>query len=213
MSTRQLGIFGVSGFAREVGDIAHALGYEPVYIARDQADIDAWHFPEQIILEQDVQRLDADDFAIGIGDNSIRQKVSERYSSHCNFINVIHPSATFGRLQLATINSRKGVIVCAGARLTNNIEVGNFNIFNLNATVGHDVILEDFINIAPGANISGNVHIEKGCWIGSGAVVNQGDSAMKLTIGKNTIIGSGSVVVKSCEHNAVYVGIPAKKIK
>lgn len=210
---KQIGIFGTSGFAREVGDIAEALGFEPIYVARDQSEIDALTFTSEVILERDVLQLKGSDFAIGIGDNQVRRQVSARYSNQLRFANLIHPSASFGNGQLAAIAERKGVIICAGVRFTNNIQIGNFTIFNLNATVGHDVLCEDFVNIAPGANISGNVHIEAGCWIGTGAVINQGDSASKLRIGSNTTIGSGSVVVKACDHDAVYVGIPAKRIK
>ena len=210
---KKIGIFGTSGFAREVGDIAFTLGFEPIYVARDQCEADALAFTGEVILERDVEQLMEADFAIGIGDNKVRRKVSERYAGQLRFTNLIHPSATFGNGQLASIADRKGVIVCAGVRFTNNIEVGSFTIFNLNATVGHDVFCEDFVNIAPGANISGNVHIEAGCWIGTGAVINQGEADNKLRIGTNTTIGSGSVVVKSCDHNAVYVGIPAKRIK
>jgi len=210
---RKCGIFGTSGFAREVGDIAFILGFEPIYIARDQAEADEWTFTGEVILERDVQQLGEADFAIGIGGNQVRQKISARYSNRLLFTNLIHPSATFGTGQLAAIAYRRGVIVCAGVRFTNNIQVGNFTIFNLNATVGHDVFCEDFVNIAPGASISGNVHIEAGCWIGTGAVINQGNADSKLRIGTNTMIGSGSVVVKSCDHDAVYVGVPATRIK
>lgn len=34
-----------------------------------------------------------------------------------------------------------------------------------------------------------------------------------IKIGDNTTIGAGSVVVKDCESNSIYVGNPAKKIK
>jgi acetyltransferase-like isoleucine patch superfamily enzyme len=83
----------------------------------------------------------------------------------------------------------------------------------LNATVGHDVTIEDFVNIAPGAHISGNVWIKQGCWIGTGAVINQGANEKKLSIGAQTTIGSGSVVIKDCDEHAVYVGSPARRIK
>lgn len=210
---KKFGVFGTSGFAREVGDIAYQLGFEPIYIARDQSEADEATFSGHVVLERDVMQLKDADFAIGIGDNLVRSKVSARYTNLLRFTNLIHPSATFGRGQLEALASRMGVIVCSGVRFTNSIEVGNFNIFNLNVTVGHDVICEDFVNIAPGANISGNVHIEANCWIGTGAVINQGNSDNKLRIGANTTVGSGSVVVKSCDPDAIYVGIPAKKIK
>lgn len=86
-------------------------------------------------------------------------------------------------------------------------------MFNLNTTIGHDVIFEDFVNVSPGANFSGNLHIVSCCWVGIGAVINQGRGIAKLRIGEDTIIDSGAVVIKDCEPNALYVGAPTKRIK
>lgn len=210
---KRLGIFGTSGFAREVGDIAVELGYLPIYIARDQMEFDAWSFPGQIMLESEVDRHVDMEFVIGVGENVVRRKVAERFSGRLRFATLIHPGATFGQLQRRAIEERKGVVVCAGVRFTNNIQVGDFSIFNLNATIGHDTIVEDFVNVAPGVCISGNVHLGRGAWVGTGAAINQGSNASKLHVGANTVIGSGSVVVKDCEPDAVYVGIPARRIK
>lgn len=210
---KRLGIFGTSGFAREVGDVANELGYQPIYIARDQTEQDAWTFPGDVILESRVNDYRDIGFAIGIGENVIRQKIAQRFAGQLSFVNLIHPSATFGQNQRRSIEAKQGIIVCAGVRFTNNIQVGDFGIFNLNTTIGHDVIVDDFVNLAPGAHISGNVHIGARCWIGTGAAINQGNGATKLHIGEDTVIGSGSVVVKACEPNSVYVGIPAKRIK
>jgi len=211
--SKTIGIFGTSGFARETADIAYEVGFAPIFIARDQGERDAWDFSDDIILESEVERFKDMAFTIGIGENAIRQKVALRFTNKLRFTNLVHPSATFGKRQREHIESKSGVIVCAGVRFTNNIVVGDFSIFNLNSTVGHDVIIEEFVNIAPGANISGNVHIETRCWVGTGATINQGSIDTKLCIGADTTIGSGSVVVKSCDPNAVYVGITAKRIK
>ena len=215
--TKTLGIFGTSGFAREVDDIACALGWHTVFIARDAAEREAWQGPGEVLLECDLAATAATtagwQFTIGIGDNAARQKVAQRHASQLDFINLLHPSASFGRGQQALIEARRGVIVCAGVRFTNNIQVGDFSIFNLNVTVGHDVTVDDFVNVSPGANISGNVHIGSRCWVGTGAALNQGTPEAKLQIGADTMIGSGSVVVRDCAPSAVYVGIPAKRIK
>ena len=210
---KSLGIFGTSGFAREVNDIASELGYRTVYICRDQAELEGRSSPGDAMLERDVGRYGDMQFAIGIGENAVRQKVARRFCKELRFVNLIHPSASFGRGQRDVICASKGVIVCAGVRFTNNIQVGDFTIFNLNATIGHDAILDDFVNVSPGANISGNVHIGTRCWLGTGAALNQGKGGAKLIIGADTVIGSGSVVVKECEANAVYVGNPARRIK
>lgn len=209
----KLGVFGTSGFAREVADIAHVLEYDVVFIARDDEELSSWSFPGRVILESEMDQLSGAEFVIGIGENSVREKIAKRYSSTLKFTNLVHPTASFGRNQREQLASCRGVIVCAGVRLTSNIQVGDFTVFNLNATVGHDSIIEGFVNLSPGAHISGNVHLEERCWVGSGAVINQGRSYQKLVIGRDTVIGSGAVVVKDCESDAVYVGAPAKRIK
>lgn len=210
---KTLGIFGTSGMAREVGDIAYEVGYSPIYIAQNQVELDAWKFPYDVILETEVERFKGMDFVIGIGENFIRQRVAKRFAKAIHFCSLIHPSATFGQGQRKLVESRSGTIVCAGVRFTNNIQVGNFDIFNQNVTVAHDVIVEDFVHLAPGSVISGNVHVASRCWIGAGAVINQGSSDTKLRIGTDTIIGSGAIVIAPCDHSAVYVGVPAKRIK
>ena len=154
----RIGIFGTSGMAREAGDIALELGLEPVYVARDEAELRAWSFSAKVILEQDVDQYTDLPFVIGIGENHIRRAVAERFQDSLSFTNLVHPSATFGCGQLDLLEHCKGTIVAAGARFTSGIAVGDFCIFNQNTTVAHDCRVESFVHVAPGANLSGNVH-------------------------------------------------------
>lgn len=209
----RIGIFGTSGMARETADIAWELGLEPIYVARDQADLDACPFPGQVILESDIDRYHGMDYVIGIGDNEIRQRIAQCYTDRLRFTNLIHPSASFGKGQRELVETKRGVIVCAGVRFTNNIQVGDFCIFNLNSTISHDVVIDECVYVAPGAHITGNVHVESRAWVGIGVAINQGNESLKRRIGADTTIGSGAVVVKDCEPNAIYAGIPARRIK
>lgn len=213
LDMKRFGIFGTSGMAREAGDIAYDLGYSPIYVARDRAELDAWRFSDEVVLEDELRRYKDISYVIGIGDNTVRQTVAQRFANEINFSNLIHSSATFGQGQRTLIEKKQGVIVAAGVHFTNNIQVGNFDIFNQGATIAHDVEFGDFVHIAPGGIVSGNVSIGQGCWIGAGAIVNQGANAKKLHIGENTVIGSGAVVICPCESDAVYAGAPAKRIK
>lgn len=209
----QIGIFGTSGMAREAGDIAWELGLKPVYVARDQVELNACSLQGLVILESDIDRYLDISYVIGIGDNRIRQRIAQRHVERLRFVNLIHPSATFGKGQRELIEAKRGIIVCAGVRFTNNIEVGNFCIFNLNSTISHDVVIDECVFVAPGANITGNVHVEARAWIGIGVAINQGNENKKCRIGEDTTIGSGAVVVKDCEPNAIYTGVPARRIK
>ena len=51
------------------------------------------------------------------------------------------------------------------------------------------------------------VAIGNNVFIGMNSIITRG-----VRIGDNVIIGAGSVVAKDCESNAVYAGVPAKKL-
>lgn len=211
MELRKAAIFGASSFAREVADICVTLGFdETVFIDLNPEGNSYFNFP--LLAEDKILELINDDFSfiIGVGDNHLREKIYKKYS-HLHFPNIIHPSASFGFKQHEHISGSSGNIIAAGVRMTNNIRIGNFSIFNLNCTVGHDCIFDDFINIAPGVNISGNVYLKEKAFIGAGATILQGKSLEdKLTIGRNCLIGASALVHKNISDNSVAYGIPAK---
>jgi sugar O-acyltransferase (sialic acid O-acetyltransferase NeuD family) len=206
-------VVGTSGFAREVSDIVAALGHRCVFVAANADERASWVGDDEVILESDLAARAPCRMALGIGDNTVRRTLAGKLAQFGAFPALLHPSASFGRGQREAVEAREGVIVCAGVRMTNAIALGHFSIVNLNATIGHDVIVEPFCNIAPGANISGCVHLGEGVWIGTGAAVNQGSAAKRLAIGAGTMIGSGAVVVKDCDAHSTYVGNPARKLE
>jgi sugar O-acyltransferase (sialic acid O-acetyltransferase NeuD family) len=210
---KRLGIIGTSGFAREVNDVGEALGFQAIYFAKNKAEVQAWKFTSEVVPESSVSKYRDMPFVIGIGECDLRQRIWERLKSELHFATLIHPTASFGVGQRERVEAAIGSVVCAGVRFTNNIQVGIFTIFNLNCTVGHDTIIDNFANLSPGANISGNVHIGAKCWIGTGAVVLQGQPGTKLTIGPAAVIGAGAVVIHDCEADGVYAGVPAKRIR
>lgn len=210
---KTIGIFGTSGFARELDDIVFALGWQAIFVARDEVQLASWTRADEVILEKDVLRHKEIPFVIGVGDPAAKQGVWHRFAQELRFENLIHPTATFGRHQRQAVDNERGIVVAAGARLMNEVRVGAFSVFDLNVTVGHDTVVGAFAHLAPGATVSGNVDVGERCWIGAGAVVNQGKPGRKLLIGADTIIGSGAVVVSDCDASSVYVGVPARKIE
>ena len=60
----------------------------------------------------------------------------------------------------------------------------------------------------PSVNISGEVKIDEGVYVGTGAkIINQ------LEIGEYSIVGAGAVVSKTLPAKCTAVGVPAKPIK
>lgn len=52
------------------------------------------------------------------------------------------------------------------------------------------------------------IHIQENCWLGANVTVLPG-----VTIGKNSVIGAGSVVTKDIPENVVAVGVPCKVLR
>jgi len=121
---------------------------------------------------------------------------------------LIHPRVERSRW----IHFGPGAVICAGSILTTNISIGAHVQINLDCTVGHDVLMDDFVTLAPGAHISGWVHLAKGAYVGTGAVVINGTAANPIFIGEGAVVGAGACVVKSVETGTTVVGVPAKAI-
>ena len=73
------------------------------------------------------------------------------------------------------------------------------------------MILINYIFIGHGSNISGNVLLSEGAYIGSNACVLQGESEKnQMILGAYATIGAGAVVTKDVPDNVVVKGVPAK---
>ncbi|QAT48882.1 sugar O-acyltransferase [Caproiciproducens sp. NJN-50] len=206
----KLAIFGASGFARETSDIAERTGYDEIFFIGKTAENPIQGHP--VILEEKVPSLVRGGFSfiIGIGSPAARKSVWSRFPE-LNYVNLIHPSATFGSGQLEEVQKRIGNIIFAGARFSNRIRMGNHGVFYFNCTVAHDCVMEDFVTVCPGANLSGNVRLKEGAYLGVNSCVIQGGSeAEKMTVGRFATVGAGAVVTKNVPDHRIVKGIPAK---
>ncbi len=141
-----------------------------------------------------------------VGSANVRRKIVAKIKQmgQYQFPNLIDPDVkNFQFLELG-----EGNIICAGNILTVNITIQDFAIINLSCTIGHDVVIESFATIYPGTNISGYTHVESGVELGTGSKIIQGK-----TIGKNTIVGAGAVVVRDLPGDCTVIGTPAKPVK
>lgn len=143
---------------------------------------------------------------VAIGSASIREKIATEIKKigEFQFPNLIDPDVQMSQF----VSMGEGNIVCAGNILTVNIRLEDFVILNLSCTVGHDAVLESFVTVYPGVNISGNVCVGRRTELGTGSKIIQG-----ITLGNDAIIGAGAVVVRPIPSDCVAMGIPAKPVK
>ncbi len=119
-------------------------------------------------------------------------------------ISIAHPSAIIA--ENAIIG--EGAQILAGAIIQPEAKIGKECIINTGASVDHEDILEDGVEIAPGAVLAGLVRVETCAWVASGAII-----LPRLTIGADSIVGAGAVVIENVPPRTVVVGIPARKLK
>lgn len=139
---------------------------------------------------------------IAIGDPKKRKRSVQLLDKKgVSFYNAIHPSAIISDF----VSMGTGVIVCAGSILSVNSSIKNHVIINLNCTIGHDAVLEDFCSIMPGVSIGGEDHLGEGVYAGTGATIIQ-----QITIGQWSIIGAGATVITDVPEKVTAFGLPAK---
>lgn len=211
---KDIAIFGVGGFGREVLALIKDInkveptwnivgffddGYEKGLIINGyptlgtSADLNKWETPISV--------------AISIGNPVIKKKILDKITNPLvDYPTLIHPTVWIGDSEFVEMG--KGCIICAGNLITTNIKIGDFVILNLGCTVGHDTIIKKYSAFMPSVNISGEVIIDEGVYVGTGAkIINQ------LEIGDYTVVGAGAVVSKTLPSHCTAVGVPAKPIK
>lgn len=206
-------IVGAGGFGREVKMLIDQLNskenvYEFEGYYDDAFEIGTTINSNEVLgsildLANTTEKLNV---VVAIGAPDIKRKIIEKLSNpNLRFPTLIDPSVLIGT---EFVSIGKGCIICAGTIITCNIEIKDFVILNLMCTVGHDTTIHSYSSFMPSVNISGEVVIHEGVYVGTGAkIINQ------LEIGEQTIIGAGAVVSKTLPEKCTAVGIPAKPIK
>ena len=209
---RKIAIVGSGGFAREVMTLIMDINrckpqYEIVgFVGLDKTQT-IHGYPvigndEEVNLTKEPLSL-----VIAVGEPHMKAKIRTKYTNPLiSFPTLVHPSVLIGDNQSVLFG--EGCVVCAGCILTTDIQIKDFVTLNLMCTVGHDTVIESCSSFMPSVNISGEVLIHEGVYVGTGAkIINQ------LEIGEKTIVGAGAVVAKSLPADCTAVGMPAKPIK
>ena len=150
-------------------------------------------------------RIDAG--LITIGDNWSRFKVYNSIIEQVpsfQFINAIHPSVIIGK----NVEIGFGVVMMAGVIVNPLAKIGNFTFFATGCQIEHDCIIQDYASVSAGSVMGGYVTIGKFSAITLGVTILD-----RLNIGENSVIGSGSLVLKDIPNNVLAHGNPINKVR
>lgn len=80
-------------------------------------------------------------------------------------------------------------------------------ILNTNCSLDHDCCMGNYSCLAPNSVVGGNTRIGDYSYIGIGCTVFH-----NIEIGRNCIVGGGSLVIRDTSSDSVFFGSPAKFI-
>lgn len=146
-----------------------------------------------------------DGIVVAIGNNARRRDLTRQLATAGEtFVSVIHPQAVVSPGAIVG----PGSMILAGAVVNTGAYLGLGVIVNTCASLDHHNQIGDYVHIAPGAHLGGNVRV------GEGALIGLGTSVMpQRAIGAWAITGAGATVVHDVPAGATVVGIPARIIK
>lgn len=207
------GIYGASGFGREVMPLAREQ------LLRDGGSPDQLVFIDdnpQSDFVNDCRVVTYESFiscdsrerhvSIAIANSSVRQKLAERLLA--DNVKLWHVRAG-NTVVMDQVNMGEGAVLCPFVTITSNIKIGKCFHANIYSYVAHDCQLGDFVTFAPSVKCNGNVVIENHAYIGTGAVIKQGKPGKPLIIGEGAIVGMGAVVTKNVPAGLTVIGNPA----
>lgn len=139
-----------------------------------------------------------------IGDVSIREKLYDNLKYIGFRFPVIKDKTS---IISKNVVIKEGTFVGKGAIINSGTIIGKNCIINTGSILEHDCNIKDFVHIAPGVSLSGNVSIEEKTHIGTNSTIIQG-----IKIGKSCIIGAGSVVIKDIDDLKKAYGNPSKEV-
>lgn len=206
-------IVGAKGFAKEVLEVLHQLNQLDNLVFYDDVNVETpeklfGQFPVLRTIEQALIYFKTIDnkFTIGVGNPVLRKKLYDKFMAlGGQFTPTISPLALLGSYN---VEIGEGVNILSGATISNSVSIGKGCLIYYNSIITHDCTIGDFVEIAPSVMLLGRSIINSFSQIGANSTI-----LPDVKIGKNVIIGAGSVVTKNIPDNYMALGVPAKIIK
>jgi len=144
---------------------------------------------------------------IAIADKKVREKLTQKCID--NGVEMMSVQS-LNVVVMDEVTIGEGSVLSPFVTVTSNVSIGKSFHANIYSYVAHDCVIGDFVTFSPSVKCNGNVHIQDGVYVGTGAIIYPGTKSNPIVIGKNSKVGAGAVVTKSVPENVTVIGNPAK---
>lgn len=142
--------------------------------------------------------------ALATGNNELRRKLYGYFDGHGFAMPTVRNRDTWIS---GESHMEDACFVAHGCQVNALSRIGRGCILNTDTVIEHECVLGEFVNIAPGAVLLGNVTMGDGTFVGANAVVRQG-----ITVHNGATVGMGAVVTRDVPAGETWVGNPARPL-
>jgi acetyltransferase-like isoleucine patch superfamily enzyme len=185
-------IFGMGDQSRYCEEILKLRGYNNIV---------------KTLWPTDIEINELDCGIVAIGDNWGRYKVVDSIVAQYpdfRFINAIHPTCIVSDKAKMSV----GILAMAGCIFNVGAFCGGHTFFATGAQIEHDCEILPYASVSAGTVLGGHVKVGQFSALTLGCTIFD-----RVSIGYNTVVGSGSLVTHDLESNGLYYGSPTKFIR
>jgi len=207
--SKMIAIIGGEAFAKEVIEVAEAVGYEIYGIFAKEEPSDTQYPYRGYLEELDEQKSNFSGVIVAIGafnKKTIKARnniLAFLMSNDIRQISIISPFARIGARAIIG----KGVYIAHNVVIAIDANIGDAVLINTGALIGHNVIVSSNSSIGSRVFIGGGTIIEKNVTIGASSSILQG-----ICVGSGSTLGMASLVLKSLKPNSFVLPSPSHVI-
>ena len=209
---KNLLIIGARGWGREIYNmLPDCIGYGTDYTIKGFLDdkVDAMEgmpgYPEIIGSVENYEIQEDDVFICALGDAHWKKHYAEIIMNKGGkFINIIHNTASIGRNTQIGL----GCIITDNVGISCDITIGDFVTFQSYTIIGHDARIGNYCHLGCRSFMGGYSVLGDTTTIQTNSII-----LPHVIIGKNCMVGAGSVVIKKVKDDTTVYGNPATVLK
>jgi UDP-perosamine 4-acetyltransferase len=203
-------IIGAGTYGEVMFDLAEHCGYNVVgFFDDDKKKVGVDIFGQKVRGKTEdlfASDLTGVNVVVAIGNNHVRNILLNRVREQGGKTpTLVHNTVTLTK----NVRLGKGVYIQPNATLWTSVKIENNCIVSPGVVIAHHSTLKEGSFVSTLSGVGAGIIIEEEAFLGMAVTVVTGVK----TVGRGSVIGAGSVVIRNVPPGVVVAGVPAKKLR